>query len=86
MLLGVGVLTGCSIDHSSDAAGLESGLAQMPGVNSVELGYEAGDLIYPGSMTVQVVMRPGAATDETLAVIDSAYREFDAIWLSRRGT
>jgi hypothetical protein len=68
-------LTACSIDHTSDAIGLEKDLAQMPGVTSVNHSYESGELI-AGSITVQVVMSPDATTEETLALIDAAYDEF----------
>lgn len=72
----VASLMGRSVDHTTDATALKKDLSQMVGVGSVDQYYEAGDVVLPGSQSIEVTMSPDATTEEALAVIDAAYDEF----------
>jgi hypothetical protein len=72
----LGTLSACTTTHTGATEDLVARLRSMNGVVGVGETHEWGDFLLPGSVTFEVRMEPGAAADDIVDVVETAYDEF----------
>lgn len=86
LVLVLGSLTACSADHTEDAEALMNQVSAMDAVKAVDLSYDWGNVLLPGSVTFEVTMQPDAKGDAAANVIGTVFEEFASTYRTQEGS
>lgn len=82
LALMLGILSSCAMDHTAEAQALRQRIGELDGVDSVELSYENGGTLFPGTLDPVVAMGGDVPVDNVLTVLGIAYDEFESTYRS----